>query len=110
MVQLTGGRVMLDITLPDGIHRASRKEWRLVGDITAEAFAEDARMRLQTILHRALVVLEGNNVPGSCIDMLLPVLKKAKVVAQDGSSERCRIMEGIVSARLDQIAEDFFRK
>ncbi|WP_300377007.1 N-acetyltransferase [Henriciella sp.] len=32
---------MLDIDLPDGIRLATRRDWRQLGDITAEAFAED---------------------------------------------------------------------
>lgn len=32
---------MLQIKLPDGVRHADRKDWRQVGDITAEAFAED---------------------------------------------------------------------
>ncbi len=32
---------MLDVRLPDGIGVAGPKDWRLVADITAEAFAED---------------------------------------------------------------------
>lgn len=32
---------MLDIRLPEGIRPATRRDWRQLGDITGEAFAED---------------------------------------------------------------------
>jgi len=32
---------MLDVVLPDGVRAAGASEWRLLADITAEAFAED---------------------------------------------------------------------
>ena len=32
---------MLDITMPDTIRLATRRDWKQLGDITAEAFAED---------------------------------------------------------------------
>lgn len=32
---------MLQVELPDRLRAATRKEWRQIGDITAEAFAED---------------------------------------------------------------------
>ncbi len=32
---------MLDITLPDGLRQAEQQDWRLIGDILAEAFCND---------------------------------------------------------------------
>lgn len=32
---------MVQIELPDGMRRAARKDWRIVGDITSEAFRDD---------------------------------------------------------------------
>ena len=81
---------------------------RLFSPADLELFASEPRTKLQKGLDSCLLAMETNMIPKSCHEMLLPLLRKASAVVKTGDSDQCKQLDIILSARLDQLAEDIF--
>ena len=63
----------------------------------------EARLEVQKklVMYRRLV--EVGKMHQSCKDLLVPVMRKAEKVCQNGSLQKCRVMQAVMSARLQQV-------